>query len=234
MKAVGINLLALIIGVATPYAQTVRQPSTKRTVILRGRVERVEIRPEDSPSKYAMTPVYITLKLSIINTGKAPLIFLRREPDCNQAVIAKNADELDIRNRKFLAYSGRGSSEITSKKWANLHKSLNRALPPSALTRILAPGESFDFDGLIRLDLPKEPAMYASSPTRSESLTRLQELSPVLLKVRCDPWPLNLDGVNNGRHKLKFGRELQLKWKHFGWLWLDDIYSEPITLDLKK
>src|SRR5215212_7066308 len=111
MKVVGINLLALIIGVAIPYSQDVRRLSKKRTVVLQGRVEKVEILTEDSPSKYALTPVYLRLKLTIINTGEVPLVFLRREPDCTQAVIAKNADELDVRDRRFLAYSGTTSSE---------------------------------------------------------------------------------------------------------------------------
>ena len=236
MKVLGLYLLTLVLGMTSAYSQSVRQPDIKLkegAVALRGNVEKIEVEEEDSSSKYAMTFVSLTLKLSITNTSEVPLIFLQREPDCNQAIIAKNADDLDVRDKKFLAFSGATSSDLTSVKWVNLRKSLDSPSPPSENTRILAPGETFNFDGWIRFNLPKEPQMYASSPTKSESLARLQELSPVLLRVQCVAWPLNLEGVNNERRKLIFGRELQTRWKDVGLLWLKDIYSEPILLDLK-
>jgi hypothetical protein len=236
MRVLGMSTILLMLGVTTLISQNVGQSDTKmksQSAMLRGRVERVEVGTADSPSKYATTPVAITLELSITNTGTDPLIFLQRDPECHQAVIGRNADELDVRNRQYLAYSGRSSSEVTSAKWASLRRSLDKPSPPSALTRTLKPGETLRFDGWIRIDLANDPKMYASLGNRSESLSRLQELSPVLLQVRCEAWPHYLEGADTQRQNLVFGRELQLRWKAAGLLWLDEIYSEPITLDLK-
>jgi hypothetical protein len=46
-------------------------------------------------------------------------------------------------------------------------------------------------------------------------------------------WPWNVEERGPEREKLKFGHELQERWKDVGLLWLEDVRSEPIMLDLK-
>lgn len=235
MKAFTLVLLILGASVASFRMPTnnLQKASRVSCLTLTGVVEGLDINEENSTSKYGMSFVSVQLKLRLTNAGKIPIILPRTEPQCNEIVVAKRPEDLDVRSGRFLAYSSASSSEVTSAKWLNLRESLNQTVPPSAETQILYPGDSFDFDGMVRLDLPKQPEVYASSPTRSESLHRLQELSPLVSRVRCRVWPVNLEGVGDDRAQLKFGRTLQERWKDVGLLWLDDIFSEPIMLELK-
>jgi hypothetical protein len=231
---VPILILSVVASLVVSFAMTRYSVQDKAPLLtLSGTVEDLEVREEDTPSKYGMSFVFVRLKMKITNADIQPVILLRSDPLCNEIVVAKEAGGLDVRSGNFLAYSSASSSEITSPEWLRLHSSLDQAVPPATETQILYSNDSIDFDAMIRLDLPKHPEMYASSPTRSTSLHRLEELSPLVLRVRCTLWPRNLEGIGDERNQLKFGHELQDRWKNFGFLWLNDLKSQPITLDLK-
>ena len=117
-------------------------------------------------------------------------------------------------------------------EWAASRLSLDKATPPPHQSRILMPNESWSLAATVGVSLPDHPEMFA--PAKGASLKDIKELSPVGLRVVCEVWPWNLE-PNADRSKLKYGgRELQRRWKDVGVLWLDDIYSEPITLNLKE
>ena len=79
--------------------------------------------------------------------------------------------------------------------------------------------------------MPTDPSKYTSS-RKKESLATIQQLSPVWLRVVCELWPWNVEPLKADRNQLKFGHKLQERWKDTGLLWLDQIYSEPIMLDV--
>ena len=45
--------------------------------------------------------------------------------------------------------------------------------------------------------------------------------------------PDSVEPLNADRSQLKFGHKLQERWKDAGLLWLEEIYSEPIMMDVK-
>ncbi|HZN06786.1 MAG TPA: hypothetical protein VFB65_08370 [Pyrinomonadaceae bacterium] len=79
--------------------------------------------------------------------------------------------------------------------------------------------------------MPDNPELFL--PARGASLKDLKELSSLWLRVVCEVWPWNLE-PSADRSKLKYGRKLQRRWKDVGVLWLDEIYSEPLTLNVKE
>jgi hypothetical protein len=77
--------------------------------------------------------------------------------------------------------------------------------------------------------VPTKSPSLSPSLKQKESLVTLQTLSPIWLQVVCEVWPWNVEPADA---KLSFGRKLQKRWQPIGVLWLDEIYSEPIRLDV--
>jgi hypothetical protein len=69
---------------------------------------------------------------------------------------------------------------------------------------------------------------------RRESWEKISKAPAAWLDVYLQVWPLNLEPASYDRSKMEFGRKLQRRWKAIGQLWLDDIVSEPIKLDLDR
>ena len=52
-------------------------------------------------------------------------------------------------------------------------------------------------------------------------------------QITCILWPENIEGLVRNSDQLPFGHKLQKRWKAAGVLWLEDMRSEPIQLDLR-
>lgn len=85
----------------------------------------------------------------------------------------------------------------------------------------------------ISISLPTESGKTSFSSKR-ETWESVQKLPAVWLRVTSQVWSPNLEHRRNDRSRLTFGHRLQKRWKKIGLLWLDDIWSAPILLDLKK
>jgi hypothetical protein len=200
-----------------------------KSLCLRGKVISVKTISDSSGSRYSSNFLEIKLLLELVNTGPTPIIFLKREPRFVGAALAKKPDDFATGNHLVRTYVGPAVS--LAPEWAVSRLSLDTATPPPDQTRILMPNESWSLGATVGVSLPDHPEMFA--PAKGASLKEIKELSPVWLSVVCEVWPWNLE-PNANRSKLKYGRELQRRWKDVGVLWLDDIYSEPITLNLKE
>ncbi|MCV4607363.1 hypothetical protein OFB74_31155, partial [Escherichia coli] len=55
--------------------------------------------------------------------------------------------------------------------------------------------------------------------------------SPILIELKLEIFPSYLKQSNSKSFSEK---ALQDRWKKYGYLWLDDIVSEPIPLDLSS
>ena len=193
---------------------------------LRGRVEAVKIQEIDPSSAL----IEIKLKMELVNTSARPIILLQREPLFPGGALARKPDDFEVGN--VLASDAGWPSNDISPEWAALRSSLDKPSPPADETRLLMPGESWPLETSVRLAVPTDPSKYTSS-RKKESLATIQQLSPVWLRVVCEVWPWNVEPLNADRNKLKFGHKLQKRWKDAGLLWLDEIYSEPIMVDMK-
>lgn len=166
--------------------------------------------------------------LELVNTSPTPIIFLKRQPQFVGAALAKQPDDFATGNHLVSTYAGPAVS--LAPEWGALRLGLDKPTPPPDQTRILMSNESWSLEATVGVSLPDHPEMFA--PAKSASLKDIKELSPVWLRVVCEVWPWNLE-AGADRSKLNYGRELQRRWKDIGVLWLDEIYSEPMTLNLK-
>jgi len=193
---------------------------------LRGKVKSVEIVPTSSSSAF----ISIKVSMELINTGAKPIILLGRDPRFVGAALAKDPGEFAKGNTLVWDYVGPARDD--SPEWATLRASLDKPSPPTNETRIIMPNESWILEASVGVDVPTDPSKYTSS-RKKESLEVIRQLSPVWLLVTCEMWPNNIEGLARDRDQLPFGHKLQKRWKDAGLLWLDDMRSEPIQLDLK-
>lgn len=210
---------------ANTLAQSASAQSTK-ALTLRGRVESVRLKEIDKSSAL----IEINLKMELVNSGVKPIILLQREPLFPGGALARKPEDFERGN--LLAGDAGWPANESSSEWTTLRLKLDKPNPPADETRILKPGESWPLETSVRLVVPTDPSKYTSS-RKKESLATIQQLSPVWLRVVCEVWPWNVEPLNADRNQLKFGHKLQKRWKATGLLWLDEIYSEPIMLDVR-
>lgn len=226
-------LLALSIpGFSQEKKKTISSGGTP-SLSLRGRIDSFEINQESSSSDF----LSVKLTMELVNTGKSPIILLNASPSSSGGLktepyfvgagLTKNVEG------EYLTKTYVGPALDLSPKWMALRTSLNQTTPPPDKVRILMPNEIMNLEASIGLDLPKKPENFA--PFKKASLNQILNSSPVWLKVVCEVWPLNLEPeVGKKKLQMGFGHQLQRRWKNLGHLWLDEIYSEPILLDLKS
>jgi hypothetical protein len=202
-----------------------RSGQEPKPIALRGRVESVQVTEIDRSSAL----IEIKLKMELVNVGTRPVILLQSEPFFPGGALARKPEDFEQGN-VLVADAGWPSNDI-SPEWATLRSNLDKSNPPADQTRLLMPGESRPMETSVRLVVPTDPSKYTSS-RKKESLATIQQLSPVWLRVVCEVWPWNVEPLNADRSQLKFGHKLQQRWKDVGLLWLEEIYSEPIMMDV--
>jgi hypothetical protein len=224
--------VVLVVG-SFVYIQLVFGQSQSRnpeaeSVILRAKV--LSVRDEVLP-RASVVAVTATLKLEFVNTGERPVILLiNRSPLCVGTTLTRSAGPALGDNILFDEY--RGPSANTSPDWKVFRTTLDQPKPPAGLFQIIKPGESWATDSFVVLRPPIKLERYRvdRSPV---SWQILKESSPVWLRLRCDVWPLNVERQPTSG-ELRFGRELQRRWKDFGELQLNSLVTEPIELDLRE
>jgi hypothetical protein len=202
---------------------------TPKILCLRGKVISVKTIVDAPESRYSSNFLEIKLMLELVNTSSTPIIFLNREPLFVGAALAKQPDDFVTGNHLARSYAGPAVS--LAPEWAALRRSLDKPTPPPDQTRVLMPNESWSLGATVGVSLPDHPEMFA--PAKSASLKDIKELSTVWLRVVCEVWPWNLE-PGADRSKLNYGRKLQRRWKNVGVLWLDEINSEPMRLNLNE
>ena len=223
-------LNVIIAGVVLLTANVVAAQSGpkqgSKILTLRGRVESVGVK-EISRSAAL---IEIQLKMELVNVGTRPVILLQREPLFPGGSLARKPEDFEQGN--VLASDAGWPADSNAPEWAALRSNLDKSEPPANEIRVLMPGESRPLETSVRLVVPTDPSKFISS-RKKESLATIQQLSPVWLRVVCDLWPLNVEPLDSGRTKLKFSHRLQKRWEKVGFLWLDEIYSEPMMVDVR-
>ena len=205
-------------------------------LIFKGTVEKIEAEI-DKPSSLAEDRIYIKLKLNLENVGSVPVIFLQSEPEIEKATIAEK-EENDEVGSVLAETDGRGSSYgMKETEWKNIQEKLDKPTPPPGNTHIIFPGTAINFETVVRIDLPQQPEKHTFSLKVNRSLSSLKELSPIWLILKGETWtmlPLVINNSVNKSEKQKFGQKLKKQWKDVGYLWLEDITSEPIEVNFSS
>ncbi|MBF2021991.1 MAG: hypothetical protein IGR93_18335 [Hydrococcus sp. C42_A2020_068] len=172
-------------------------------------------------------------KMTFKNTGDIPIIFLKREFLFPGIGIAEKPEDFEAGKLLAKEYAGMSCSQ-RGKEWINLRKKLDQPIPPPEETFILMPNEEKVIDaepvGIGVLIDPQKG--FSSKDKESASWETIKNLSQLWIKVRAEPYPSW--GLEPDCYGKSFGRELQKRWSKYGYLWLDDIFSEPIPLDLSS
>ena len=219
---VGLMLVLVLVGM---YTKT--NAETDALLVLRGHVKSVEI---DEYDPHIAAFIRIRIEAEFVNTGAESLILLKREPLFVAAALAKTQKDAELGN--VLADDAVYPARSWDSEWMALRASLDKSRPPTDEIRILKPKESWTTETTVGVTVPIDPQKYTSS-RKKERLDVLQSLSPLWLRVTCLLWPENIEGLGRNRDQLPFGHKLQKRWKTDGVLWLDDMRSEPMALDLK-
>lgn len=179
--------------------------------------------------------ITVALHLELTNTGVTPIILWKRDghPVGGKSVFLYTGYTLcraaDCKSENVLDTRRFMPSLSGAPEWADVRITLNQPAPPAEVTTILSPGQNLSFDSdLIIHSNPRRTDSIPEHPTFAE----LKEAGTFWLRVHFDTWSSDIE-PNPRSLKMEFGRALRTRWKDFGYLWLDEIYSEPIQLNLK-
>jgi hypothetical protein len=235
-------LLPLLISALLPGTRVLpateelqsRQSDQAQQLQLRGEVTKIKLRSVDK----GHVAFHVELKMELTNVGAEPIIILRREPWLGSEEISRSPE--DAVNRKYLYVSGHWPSfyRAPGNEWEQLQHNLDMPLPPSDLTIILYHRGTWTFDTSTALYFEKDGSIRVYGPDGTYTQARqpwevIRKAQPLWLQVGFEMWPLNVEPGLDSRH-LYFGKKLQRRWRKDGKLWLEDLTSEPIKLDLKN
>jgi hypothetical protein len=229
-----LHVVAILCGVLTSaHGQTL--PNSGITddlspTVLKATVQSFEIESK-TPFSVDLT---VRLKMSIVNTGPNPIIFLRTyPPEIRGWSLAESKEALSKSDLIDLVFFG--ESVDRSSKWLTLRRALDRPLPPANQVNILQPNEMWTWLETANLSLPKTDAdKRYPGYSESESWERVKRLPSIWLLPICSVWPMNLEKPNrkSGGAENPFGRKLQKRWKEVGLLLMDVTIANPIKLDM--
>lgn len=171
-------------------------------------------------------------KMTLRNTGNVPIIFLKKDFLFTGVRMAGKPEDFEAGKLLNSSYAGVGCSQ-KGKEWINLRKKLDQPTPPAEETFVLMPNEEKVIDAEpVGLGVWIDPKKgFSSTEKESASWEMIKNLPELWVKVRAEPYPSW--GLEPDCYGKTFGQKLQKRWKDVGLLWLNDIQSEPIALDLK-
>jgi hypothetical protein len=165
--------------------------------------------------------VHMVLRLN--NKSSKPIIILSDSPLIGDIWLAQSKD--DAQSQRYIYESSRWPSRDDSPRWKQLHKQLDQKEPPQGITLTIAPGENWEFERDAEFAITKS----GSFDKRSKPWQDIQKINPLWFQIRLLMWPNNLE-----KRMLdpEFGKQLERRWRAQGWLVIDNILSEPVSLKL--
>ncbi|MFV0388157.1 MAG: hypothetical protein ACK5NT_05325 [Pyrinomonadaceae bacterium] len=127
-----------------------------------------------------------------------------------------------------------------TKQWQDVVTEMDKKSPPSSQFQIVKSGETVYFFENLSFVILKKKAIGSNNPywgygsdinVLADEILKAKNLT---LQVSYRVWSSELEPRSDHKDKKPFGKKLQKRWKKFGYLWLDDIVSEPIPLDLSS
>jgi hypothetical protein len=207
------------------------QGNDSHGLVLRGKV--LKTLTDRSQANYI--DLRIDLSLNFSNAGTAPIIMMRPWQDerfwHGGSTLATTRQS--AQSNSFVFDDAAWKSISGHDGYRKLSRDLDQREPPPKLTRVLKPGESWDWQTTVTLRFEASTNhRYPRVPTWEEMKT---EPSPLWLRVSFEMWPFNVEYF-----KPNLAAQLQKRWRNVGWLWigykfgrmhLARLNSEPIELD---
>ncbi len=163
--------------------------------------------------------------LRIVNSTGEPVIVLAEKPQVGDFWLARS--ETDAESCRYIYEHSEWPSVDRSLRWEQLHRDLDQKDPPEALTRVIKPGDAWEFEQQETFAIAKR----ASLDNKSMSLDDIRKQPALWAKIRLLMWPNNLEA---NMLNPKFGFRLQRRWKTKGRLVIDNLTSEPTPFAIPK
>jgi hypothetical protein len=222
MKHLFLILILTLWSIST-FAQVLENP-LERNLVLTGTVSEITM---------SASIVYVRLNLTLKNEGSVPVIFLQTAPSVSDATLRIGNHAVPETLTDILAKSviEQTSSEMNSETWVKFKKSLEKRVPPKDRTLTILPKQTKNFSGFVKFDLKN------TTRFKNQSLSLIQRLSPVEIHLICETMntlPLKIDNKNAESLNLNFVKNLRKRWKKTGYIWIEPITSEPISIDFNS
>lgn len=174
------------------------------------------------------------MRFELDNTGTTPIILWKRDNTSGgpwpYTFIGLSLSRTPGFEQKELldSYIG-GPSFSDAPEWTRMRNALDQPRPPADVTITMMPDQSSVFDAEVTIVCARN---RNDSVPEHPTFRELEEEGKFWLRARYEVWSFNLERDRN-IDTMKFGLALQRRWKEFGTLVLDDIYTEPVQIDLK-
>lgn len=193
--------------------------SNNPSLKLSGHIESSEVADEGDRVKLSFK-----LNLSFRNTGDAPILLLAEKPTVIGRRISCSSKNGQSEDSLFTLWTRPSISKNDG--WLKLSKDVNTATPPEGSIRRIEVGETFKMEAADWFYINKD----------EKSWNELASADRLSLRLTYEVWPLNIEPRQSTLDDKKLGQELRERWKSFGYLWTDEITSEPLnfTVQLRK
>jgi hypothetical protein len=205
---------------------------------LSGRIINFEV--EERNDSVALS---INVNLSLRNVSKKPVLLTISSYPASSAYFIPDNSFMSIcsrisgvsttgRDERFLYSSCRLPSIEAPPDWESIRSEFDKSAPPQNRIKVLKSEETFEFPASLLFRFPTKRDL--DSVDRDNALWgEIKEAKSLSLQLTYRIWSLELEKRSSRREQRSFGKTLQRRWKKYGYLWLDDIVSERIVLELK-
>jgi len=215
ISIIGVGLIGLLFFEMVCSSEN--HASNKPTLKLTGQIESCEVIDEGDRVKLSLK-----LNLSLTNAGDNPVLLLSEKPTLIGRQI--NSSATSGQNEKNLFSLWTRPSIGVNDEWLKLSKDIDKASPPEAQIKRIEVGDAIKWEVTDWFYIKKD------DKSSWKELTAANRLS---LRLTYEMWSLNIEPRQSTLDDKKFGQELNERWKSYGYLWIDEITSEPIDIRLQ-
>ena len=198
-------------------------------LVLTGEILGQQISREDA--RYIF--VELKLRFTIRNKTDRPIIFVGEEDAKCHISYRQLFSQSDPQARMYgprgrmMYRQGGGRANPGEEYRTMIRRKLDVDPPPSKMAKVFAKDETMIFTETQRFLFNKvgDPSLGI------ESWSTLVSSSPLDLYLSCEGFPRILD--REPEEEGSFGRALRARWNRFGYLWLGNLTTAPIVLDLR-
>ena len=163
--------------------------------------------------------VRVSLNVIAENTGKEPLLLLRRTPgSTSEEIISVANPNTPVWRQEHQAAANNDPAV------PKLRRTLDVQEPPDDDIISLGPGDSIGWNVVVQLDIAK------GSPANWDAI---RKACPCAVKLDLDLWPLALE-PSGDRADSGFGKKMSKRWRKKGTLVFTTKQTDPIEVKLPE
>jgi hypothetical protein len=231
--SISVNVLLLILLILGAPSSSVGQeykkekgPPDQPPFEIRIVIKNVQKTAEDPHS----ITFLVSAILQFVNRGTQPILMYNDEnwPWRTGQSLATSGQH--SASHRLLFLSTAAPSISGDPKWEEIRRHLDQPSPPADYIRTIDPGEAWEFDQEIVLNIWKK----GSFDKTSKPWVEIRQVDDLWLQVTFKMWPHDLEENYLDMQLQKFGKKLQRKWAKTGLLIIEWLDSEPVRIHLPQ